>query len=372
MHVFTKSAARNLQCSWSLSTSPSLPRPHLVAIAFALSTFDRWPRRRRPHELAWTIALALFAIGSAALWWARSGAGALPSFRIFFLAGAMLNVPWLALGTVYLLGGERVGHRVRAWLLWLSGLATGVVLVAPMKGPVPSARVPRGQRGVRCVPTGARRRRIGRVGGRHHRRRVVDHVAASFALAARHPGRVLGNVLIAAGTLVLSASGTLAGRLGKDRAFIVTLLVGIVVLFAGFLVASTAVASASRRYVNSGAAACRRRSAAARRRTGSSTGTCSGRGGRVHCVDERAPRRRRRAGAQHHVRLHRLARVRVRHADDADLGDAGMLGEHLLDLGRIDVEPADDDEVLGPVDEVEVAVVVGRRRCRRCAASRRR
>ena len=49
----------------------------------------------------------------------------------------------------------------------------------------------------------------------------------------------VGNVLIAVGTLILSASGTLAGRLGKDRAFAVTLLVGIVVLFAGFLVAST-------------------------------------------------------------------------------------------------------------------------------------
>jgi len=57
---------------------------------------------------------------------------------------------------------------------------------------------------------------------------------------ASSPGQlVVGNLLIAAGTLVLSASGTLAGRLGKDRAFAVTLLVGIVVLFAGFLVAST-------------------------------------------------------------------------------------------------------------------------------------
>ena len=46
----------------------------------------------------------------------------------------------------------------------------------------------------------------------------------------------MGNVLIAAGTLILSASGTLAGRLGKDRAFAITLLVGIAVLFAGFLV----------------------------------------------------------------------------------------------------------------------------------------
>jgi drug/metabolite transporter (DMT)-like permease len=49
---------------------------------------------------------------------------------------------------------------------------------------------------------------------------------------------VAGNLLIALGTLVLSASGTLAGRLGKDQAFAITLLVGICVLFAGFLVAS--------------------------------------------------------------------------------------------------------------------------------------
>ena len=49
----------------------------------------------------------------------------------------------------------------------------------------------------------------------------------------------LGNVVIAAGTLVLSASGTFAGRVGKNKSFSITLLVGIVVLFAGFLIAST-------------------------------------------------------------------------------------------------------------------------------------
>jgi hypothetical protein len=50
----------------------------------------------------------------------------------------------------------------------------------------------------------------------------------------------LGNVIIAVATIILSTSGTFAGRLGKDRAFSLTLLVGIVVLFVGFLVASTA------------------------------------------------------------------------------------------------------------------------------------
>ena len=47
-----------------------------------------------------------------------------------------------------------------------------------------------------------------------------------------------GNVVIALGTLILSASGTLAGRLGKDTAFAVTLVAGVVVLFCGFLIAT--------------------------------------------------------------------------------------------------------------------------------------
>jgi hypothetical protein len=54
--------------------------------------------------------------------------------------------------------------------------------------------------------------------------------------ARRHAA---SNTLIALGTLVLSASGTLAGRMGEDRAFAITLLVGVVVLFSGFLVAAT-------------------------------------------------------------------------------------------------------------------------------------
>ncbi|MFM9122082.1 MAG: hypothetical protein ACKOQX_04285, partial [Actinomycetota bacterium] len=44
----------------------------LFACAFALSTFDRWHRRGQPQELTWTVAMILFAVGSAALWWAES------------------------------------------------------------------------------------------------------------------------------------------------------------------------------------------------------------------------------------------------------------------------------------------------------------
>lgn len=220
----------------------------LVAFAFALSTLDRWLRRRRPHELAWTISLALFALGSGALWWAEAAGWALGPFRIFYLAGAVLNVPWLALGTVYLLGGQAVGDRVRTWLILLSGFTVGVVGFAPTRAAVTAGELPTGKEVFGVAPrvlaaVGSGVAAVVIIAGalwsawRVWRGRNPS-LAGTRAVAA--PGRlVLGNVLIATGTLVLSASGTLAGRLGKDRAFSVTLLVGICVLFAGFLVATS-------------------------------------------------------------------------------------------------------------------------------------
>jgi hypothetical protein len=50
---------------------------------------------------------------------------------------------------------------------------------------------------------------------------------------------VWSNGLIALGTLILGASGTLNSVFGAMTAFAVTLLVGISVIFAGFLVATS-------------------------------------------------------------------------------------------------------------------------------------
>ena len=84
----------------------------LVALAFALSTLERWLDRRKRHELAWTIALAMFTVGAGALWLGASDGWSGATFRVFYLFGAILNVPFLALGTIYLLGGVRRGD---AW-----------------------------------------------------------------------------------------------------------------------------------------------------------------------------------------------------------------------------------------------------------------
>ena len=226
----------------------------LVAAAFALSTFDRWHRRGQHHELAWTVAMTLFTIGSGALWWAEATGWSMFAFRVFFLAGAVLNVAWLALGTIYLLVNKNIADQLRRALVVLSAFSAGVIAVAPTKrdiiaGEFPAARELFGvlPRVMAAVGSGVPALVI-IFGALWSTWRVTTSKAPNLKSAIQRkviaPRRLaFGNVFVALGTLVLSASGTLAGRLGKDRAFAVTLLVGLCILFVGFLVASNATRS---------------------------------------------------------------------------------------------------------------------------------
>lgn len=221
----------------------------LVACAFMLSTFDRWLRRRQPHELAWSIAMALFSVGSLALWWAESIGWTIGIFRLFFLCGAVLNVSWLALGTVYLLVGRTIGDLVRTWLIAASGFAAGVVGVSPAKAPIVRAEFPIGReifgaapRILAAVGSGVPALII-IAGAVWSTWRVLGWKSPTWSSRTSRivmsPGRMaIGNIVIATGTLILSASGLIAGRLGQDRAFSITLLIGVCALFGGFLIAS--------------------------------------------------------------------------------------------------------------------------------------
>jgi hypothetical protein len=227
----------------------------LVALAFALSTFERWLDRRRRHELAWAASLAMFSAGSAALWYgAAAGWGEL-SFRLFYLFGAVLNVPFLALGTVYLLGGARAGDRWTAAVSLGAAFAAGVVLVAPLRTAVPVHRLPQGSQVFGALPrvlaavasgVGATVVLVGAAGSawRFWRSRRSDPACGSVprSEARSSPaGRLAAaNALIAVGTLVLGAGGLFNSVLDAMEAFAVTLLVGIALLFAGFLLATAA------------------------------------------------------------------------------------------------------------------------------------
>jgi hypothetical protein len=211
-----------------------------VSSLFAQATLVRYTARHRPYQLAWTIALAMFALASAALATGTSTGWDNGTFRFFYLFGAVLNVPWLALGTVYLLRGERAGRRAQWGLVFFSGLAVGVVFSAPMK-PVKGLTIPVGKDVFDAFP-----RVLAAVGSGVGAVVIIAGAVVSAVRYARHrdaegSARLAGaNVLIALGTLVLSSGGLVQGIVGHDEAFALTLAIGISVVYAGFLVAEGA------------------------------------------------------------------------------------------------------------------------------------
>ncbi len=216
----------------------------VVSTVFAQATSVRYHRGRKPHELAWTVALALFALASVALFLGASTGWDGGTYRAFFLLGAVLNVPWLALGTVYLMGGRRLADRVRTGLVFFSGLAVGALLSTPIHGTLPDERIPVGKEHLDALP-----RILAAVGsGLGATVLLVGALTSSVRYLGRRgrgePGaaRLAGaNGLIALGTLVLSSGGLVQGRVAnidKDEAFAICTATGISVIYAGFWIAS--------------------------------------------------------------------------------------------------------------------------------------
>jgi hypothetical protein len=126
----------------------------------------------------------------------------------------------------------------------VSAFAAGVLAVAPLE-PVPADRLPQGSDVFGALPrilaalasgVGATVVLAGAAWSAwrlwRDRRTAPSGMPAARLAAA--------NVLIASGTLVLGAGGLFNSVLDEMEAFAVTLLVGIALLFAGFLLATTA------------------------------------------------------------------------------------------------------------------------------------
>jgi hypothetical protein len=205
----------------------------LLALAFALCTLERWLDRRKPHEAAWTAALFLFAAASAALWAGAAFGWNGLWFRLFYLFGAIVNVPYLALGTVYLLADRRVAQRVAIGVHAFAFFSAGVLAVAPLTGPIRGTTLPQGSDVFGVVP-----RSLAAAGsGIAAVVIVAGAVWSAGRLARRRSTRRLAfaNALIAVGTVVLGAGGILNSVLNEMDGFAISLVAGISVIFAGFL-----------------------------------------------------------------------------------------------------------------------------------------
>jgi hypothetical protein len=221
----------------------------LVSTAFCLSTLERWRANHRPHELAWTVAMAMFALASLSYFTAAAVGWNSLDFRTFYLFGAILNVPYLALGTVYLLAGSVLGDRVRFWLNLAAAFCAGVVLTAPLAGTLDVSGIPSGKEvfgvGPRVMAAvGSGVGALVLIGGAAWsavtllRVRRRPGIAASMSIS---PGRLaVTNVLIAVGSIILGTGGTLFGTGDVMVDFGIWLAVGVSVLFAGFMVSNPA------------------------------------------------------------------------------------------------------------------------------------
>lgn len=218
-----------------------------VATLFAESALVRWTQRRSPHLSAWAVSLALFALASALLALGTSNGWDRGTFRVFYLFGAVLTVPWLALGSVALLLGPDAARRARWSLVFFSGLAAGVLLSAPMDA-VRGTAIPVGKDVFDAGP-----RALAAMGSGVGAAVIIAGALLSAVRFARDRhstdgGRLAAaNALVALGTLVLSGGGLVQGIVGHDEAFTLTLAIGIGVIYAGFLVAEARQERSSRR-----------------------------------------------------------------------------------------------------------------------------
>ena len=202
----------------------------VVGAAFAVQVLRQYLARHRPYQLVWASALAMFAL--AALFETAGVAGGWTAaiYKGYYLFGGLLNVGWLGVGTVYLLAPRRAADVSAALMAGYSVMAVLAVAVAHVNPTALHATFPTRASDVPVIlPI------ISNVLGTVL---LVGGAAwsAISALRRRSPAsRVLGTSLIAAGALVVGADHSLAQSTGLIVLQPLSEMVGIAVMFAGYL-----------------------------------------------------------------------------------------------------------------------------------------
>lgn len=213
----------------------------ILSFVFAAIVFRRYARRRGPYLLLWGIGMTFYAIGGfCEAYYGLWGWNPL-AFRLWYLFGAILVAAWLGQGTVYLLAKRRwadglmlalgigslyAAFRVFGAELDPSLMTSGLHTASELSG---HAIVTSGIRSL--TPIFNLYGTVTLVGGALYsawifwRKRILLH-------------RTLGNLMIAAGAL-LPAFGGGFSRMGVTGVLYLSEFLGAILLFAGFLRATT-------------------------------------------------------------------------------------------------------------------------------------
>jgi hypothetical protein len=212
----------------------------IVALVFAALLLRQFASRQRPYQLAWAIALLMYSAASFALFLGVLAGWTTMEFRIYWLFGAVLTVPYLALGELLLLVRNRyVGNAAVLLLVFATAFAVSRIRTATIADPAPalSADLPSGKDVFSLDPFAMDLARL------YAFPAYFLLVAGALWSAWRMRGapamrdRFWGTLQIAIGATIVAAGSAFALN-GQLVGFSATLAGGVALMFLGFLRAS--------------------------------------------------------------------------------------------------------------------------------------
>lgn len=120
----------------------------LLSFGAALLSLRLAGRLLRARRIGWAGGLLSFAVAAGAMAWGAAHGWDAPSFRVYYLAGALLSAPLLGVGSLEL-WGKRWAAPVG---LLYTGAAIGVAAAMRVHGTFDSTAVPHAQDHVDVLP----------------------------------------------------------------------------------------------------------------------------------------------------------------------------------------------------------------------------
>jgi hypothetical protein len=211
----------------------------VIALVFGVHLLVRSTRRRAWFEGVWAAAMLMFAAASGALVLGVADGWSTAEFRAYWLFGAVLNVPYLALGEAYLLIRKTwVSHLLLVVVLGATAWASAEVRTAPLNLEVLATE--EFFTGREVLGATAPARTLAMLYSYTGTVVLVLGILWSALQMRGRPelrNRFYGVLLIALGALVVAGGAAFAAA-ANFAGFSVTLVAGVAVMYWGFLTAT--------------------------------------------------------------------------------------------------------------------------------------